>query len=94
MCKIYPSEEDFNILCTCAVRYAIGRRTYMPSLVIQAIVPQLQYLEDRTLVVMARDIQEAHTLGDDIIDKPLWWAFLHRVQIELNRRKKGNGKAD
>lgn len=87
---IDPREEDFNVLCTCAVRYAIGRRSYMPSLVIQAIVPHLPALETRTLTVMERDIQEAGTLGDEIIDKPLWLAFLHRVQIELSERRQDN----
>lgn len=87
MCKIDPSGEDFNILCTCAVRYAIGRRSYMPSLVIQAIVPWLQYLENRTLVVMVRDIDEEKDLGDEHVDRPLWLAFKSRVEREIERRK-------
>lgn len=90
MCKIDPSGEDFNVLCTCAVRYALGRRTYMPSLVIQAIVPWLRILETMTLTVMDKDITEARYLGDDTIDRPLWLAFQSRVQIELERR---NGNA-
>ncbi len=87
MCKIDPSGEDFNVLCTCAVRYALERRTYMSSLVIQAIVPWLRMLETRTLTVMDKDITEARYLGDDTIDRPLWLAFQSRVQIELERRK-------
>lgn len=87
MCKIDPSGEDFNVLCTCAVRYALGRRTYMPSLVIQAIVPWLQMLKTGTLTVMDKDIADARSLGDDAIDRPLWLAFKSRVQIELERRK-------
>ena len=86
---IDPSGEDYNVLVTCAVRFAIGRQSYMPSLVIQAVVPHLEQLETRTLRVMDRDIKEARTLGDELIDKPLWLAFQSRVQRVLWRRDNG-----
>lgn len=33
MAMIDPHDDDFGVICNCAVRYAVGRRTYMPSLV-------------------------------------------------------------
>lgn len=39
MPKIDPSDHDFGLILNCAVRYAIGRQTYMPSAVIAFITP-------------------------------------------------------
>ncbi len=43
--------EDFGCVLNCAVRYAIGRQTYMPGVVIDFIIPLLSNLSDRTLRV-------------------------------------------
>lgn len=83
------SGEDYNILVTCATRYAIGRASYMPSLVVAAIRPYLKHLEDKTLMVLARDIKEAPSLGWKDIDEPLWRELLADVEKELGRRKQG-----
>lgn len=87
--NIDPSGEDYNILVTCATRYAIGRASYMPSLVVAAIKPYLKYLEDKTLIVLARDIEEAPSLGWKDIDEPLWRSLLTDVKKELERRAQG-----
>lgn len=89
MCKVDPSGEDYNILVTCATRYAIGRASYMPSLVVAAIKPYLKYLEDKTLHVLVRDIEEAPSLGWKDIDEPLWRGLLADVKKELERRAQG-----
>lgn len=34
MAMIDPHDDDFGAICNCAVRYAVGRRTYMPDLVL------------------------------------------------------------
>ena len=81
-----PRGEDYNVLVTCAVRYAIGRRSYMPYLVVSAILPHLHELEDRTLQVMEMDIVGAPTLGDKDIDEPLWRDLWEKVRRERARR--------
>jgi len=86
MCKVDPSGEDYNILVTCASRYAIGRASYMPSLVVAAIRPYLKYLEDKTLKGLVRDIEGAPSLGWKDIDEPLWRELLADVKKELERR--------
>lgn len=80
------SGEDYNVLVTCATRYAIGRASYMPSLVVAAIRPYLKYLETKTLLVLARDIEGAPSLGWRDIDEPLWRELLTDVKKELERR--------
>lgn len=83
MRKSVPIDQDFGTILICAVRYSLGRQTYMPGLVQGYIRPLLPYLDKRTLSVMQRDIEEAaHRsggLGDARIDWPGWISFLETV---------------
>ena len=83
-------DEDYEIILVCAVRYACGRRTYMPSIVIRYIAPLLPQLSERTLTVLERDIADAGKFGgygDEYIDKPLWIEFLECVRAEIGKRR-------
>lgn len=79
--------DDFCLVCICAVRYCLGRRTYTPWAVMSFIKPFLPALSDNTLYVMARDIAEADSLGDAEIDAPMWAEFLAEIEQERKRRK-------
>ena len=83
-----PVNADFGTVLNCAVRYAIGRRTYMPGLVIDFIHPLLPFIDDNTLWVLDKDIEEAAriSLGDPIIDEPVWKSFHESVKNELRAR--------
>lgn len=87
MIKIPDQSNDFGAVLICAVRYCIGRQTYMPELVINFTRPLLSKLDDKTLYVMARDIAEADNLGNAEIDTPMWAAFLGEIEKERKRRK-------
>nr|DAE25082.1 MAG TPA: hypothetical protein [Siphoviridae sp. ct4Am4] len=78
--------EDFSLVCICAVRYCLGRRTYTPRIVMNFIKPFLPALRDNTLYVMARDIAETDNFGDTE-DAPMWTAFLAEIEKERKRRK-------
>ena len=82
--------KDFETILLCAVRYVIGRQTYIPSLVIDYITPLLPYLSENTLRLIANEITEHDTyegsLGDEKIDKPYWIDFLQRIEIEMEGR--------
>lgn len=86
-----PTDEDFGTICICAVRYAIGRRTYMPSLVQDFIRPYLPQFSSKTLGVLEQDIARAEELGygygHPTIDKPGWLKFLSDVRAEISRRR-------
>lgn len=84
--KIELSDEDFGAVLNCAIRYCIGRETYMPSLVIEFIRPLLPYVSNRTLDCFKRDIREADYFGDFEIDKSLWIKFLGEIQSEIKKR--------
>ena len=82
--------KDFESILLCAVRYAIGRETYMPSLVIDYITPLLSHLSYNTLGLIANDITEYGKyyggLGDDKIDRPYWLNFKRKILAEMERR--------
>ncbi len=80
---IGKGDDFFGAVLTCAVRYCLGRRTYMPSLVTDWIRDHCSgQMSGKTLWVMKRDIDErlqAHTedyraLGDDC-DVLTWVKF-------------------
>ena len=82
--------KNFETILLCAVRYAIGRKSYIPSLVIDYITPLLPYLSNNTLRLIANEITEYEAyeggLGDEKIDKPYWIDFLQMIEIEMEGR--------
>ena len=83
-------DRDFGTVCGCAVRYSLGRQTYMPSLVQQFINRNLKQIDSYSLAVMAMDIKEAPSYGNETIDKPGWMNFLAVLEKELKDRVYGN----
>ena len=83
-------ERDFGTVRGCAVRYSLGRQTYMPSLVQQFINRNLKQIDSYSLAIMARDIKEAPSYGNETIDKPGWMNFLAVLEKELKDRGYGN----
>lgn len=80
-------DEDFGMIINCAVRYALGRRTYVVAAVADYITPLFPYLSSRALWNIQKDIKGAYSLGDDNIDRPVWIGMLYNVQAELNKRE-------
>lgn len=87
-------DEDFGAVLNCAIRYCLGRKTYMPGIVIDYITPMIPKLDDRTLRCFEKDILEAKGpygcgLGDKNIDEPKWINFLENVKEERSKRSSG-----
>ena len=91
---IEAKDDDFGCICNCAVRYAVGRRTYMPSIVVGFIKPLLPKLNNRTLWCFERDLEGAGSYGDKEIDEPLWMDFLAAVKAEIAARDAKGGEED
>ena len=81
--------KNFETILLCAVRYAIGRQTYIPSMVIDYITPLLSHLSYNTLGLIAAEIID-HSydggLGDEMIDRPYWEQFLRKIRLEIGGR--------
>lgn len=86
---IDPSSDEFGAVCNCAVRYCLGRRSYMPSLVCGYLTPLLSKLDDNTLFCFKRDIEEHKKDGFDFgdsCDYKTWKQFYTAVQKEIDGR--------
>lgn len=92
-----PANDDFGAICNCAVRYCLGRRSYMPSLVCRYIISLLPELTDKTLDCFERDIAERKRKGFDFgdsCDYQTWDAFYKAVCNEIGRRKGSGSQTD
>ena len=81
--------QDLGTLCICAIRYCMGRQTYMPDLVRGIVRPLLPKLDDKDILVMLDDCEfqaKTHQWGDDTIDKPGWIRWKAEIEAELDRR--------
>lgn len=87
---IDPTNDDFGAICNCAVRYCLGRRTYMVGLVTQYLSKHLPEMDDKTLYCFKRDIEKhieyGCDMGDDF-DREEWHSFLASVRMEIENRK-------
>lgn len=84
--EIDLQDDDFSSILICAVRYALGRRSYMPGIVVDFIRPLLPYLPDKTLFVLKNDLLSCQDFGDPEIDKPRWKNLMYDVLDELGGR--------
>lgn len=85
-----PTNDDFGAVCNCAVRYCLGRRSYMLGLVCGYITPLLPELTGKTLDCFERDIAEQKRTGFDFgdsCDYETWDAFYKAVCKEIEGRK-------
>lgn len=86
-------DDDFGgAVLNCAVRYALGRASYMPSLVMDRIRPMLPYCSTKTVAVFVQDVEEwleqnepETGFFDNYYDD--WYKFLKACEAELDRRK-------
>lgn len=88
--KVDPSNDNFGAVCNCAVRYCLGRRSYMPGLVTAYIIPLLPELSENTIFCFRRDIEERKKTGfgfGDACDVETWEKFYQAVCKETERRK-------
>lgn len=79
-------DNDLSILATCAFRYALGRRTYMPSAVQQIIKNHINEIDTLTISIIIKELEECRDFGDPYIDKPGWLSFSDFMKQELAKR--------
>ena len=89
--KITRDDDFGGAVLNCAVRYALGRMSYMPGLVMDEIKPMLTDCSDKTLWCFDKDIYG--WLQDEYIQRKEyeteWREFLKSVRAEIQRRKEG-----
>ena len=84
--QINGTQEDFNLIVGSAVRYALGRKTYIVSTTCDYVKKNIEFLSDNTLNVIARDITMCEDKGD-ICDEVEWNILLDTITNQLESRK-------
>lgn len=74
------SEIDLNLIMICAVRYALGRRSYAPIIVTEVITDNLDVLDIKSLQTICDDIRDYATDESSLHD--------HTLEIWLQLRDK------
>lgn len=85
--KPYTIDSEIYL---CAMRYALGRRTYVVDEVCNAIKAHIRDLDAKDIWVMERDLCYAelgNNLGDPTIDAPRWRELMNALEDELERRE-------
>ncbi len=67
-------DDDFGCIINSAVRYSIGRETYMPSTVASYVRNYMDVLDRKTINVMLEDIDDA--LKDEHLAQRSLWVHL------------------
>lgn len=87
--KIIPESPAFGLMMCSAVRYALGRMTYITGTTCDFITPLVPYLDMSALQNINKDITEhaeMNQLGMDI-DREKWLELRSEIQKEIAFRK-------
>lgn len=83
--KSMEEDVDTGAIALCALRYCIGRRTYMPSLVVDWVKRHWGAFPESDKNVILRDVQQevnsGRDLGDDC-DYRTWTDFLKWISAQ------------
>ena len=81
------SDSDFRLILLSAMRYAMGRKTYMPSVIADYIKRHLQLLDDKFLTLAADDIQRyLEDYAEHEANSDPWQNLLDALETEQRDR--------
>lgn len=81
------SDSDFRLILLSAMRYAMGRKTHMPSVIADYIKRHLQLLDDKFLTLAADDIQRyLEDYAEHESNPDLWQNLLDALETEQRDR--------
>lgn len=78
--------EGFGCIVNSAVRYSLGRDTYMPDVAVQFILDHMNLLDLRTVTVMYRDIQKALE-SESLPHRETWVSLMYALETRLKRKE-------
>ena len=78
--------EGFGCIVNSAVRYSLGRDTYMPDVAVQFILHHMNLLDLRTVTVMYRDIQKALE-NEKLPHRETWVSLMYALETRLKRKE-------
>ena len=83
--------NHFELMMISALRYAIGRYTYMPSVTIEYIRYLIPQLSPKTLYIMKRDIEEEieryKRMDRELYMAKEWKKLAEEISVEYEKKK-------
>ena len=89
----YCFDDDFGCIINSALRYSIGRHTYMPSVVADFVRKYMNVLDTKTIGIMIDDIDREFQYQDKIDYADLWRSLQSDLRKRLNELE-GKDKTD
>lgn len=90
--------QDFELMMISALRYAIGRYTYMPSVAIEYIRYLIPQLSAKTLFIMKRDIDEEieryKRMERELYMDKEWAKLAEEIGVEYEKKKAVQDETD
>lgn len=78
--------EGFGCIVNSAVRYSLGRDTYMPGIAVHFILEHMNLFDLRTVTVMYRDIQKALE-DENLPHRETWVSLMYALETRLKRKE-------
>ena len=80
-------DSDFRLILLSAMRYAMGRNTYMPAVVSDYIKRHIRFLDDKFLALAADDIRRhLEDYAEHEMNPNLWHGLLGALETEQRER--------
>ena len=80
-------DNDFRLIVLSAMRYAMGRDTYMPLMVADYIKRHIRLPDDKSLVLAANDVRcYFEDYGEHELNTALWQELLDELEAERRDR--------
>ena len=93
MISVNDKNKDFGDIMIMALRYALGRRTYVSQEVPEFIMQNEEHINERICIVMLRDVgryiedRQTGIIEDDDCDYNSWLDFQNWLFKMANERK-------
>ena len=88
------ADSDFSTIVCCALRYALGRYTYIPSTVMGFIERHIEAITENDLTAMIRDIEDKmkYNYKKELPYKELWLELRDNLVVELKKHEESKQK--
>lgn len=80
-------DADFELIVIFAIRYALGQKKYVHTLVANYVIPLLPKFSDTGLRIIKKDITAALGSDDASTEKLAWNRLLVAIREEIERRQ-------
>ena len=80
-----PHDDKVGTVLECAIKWTVGRKTYMVSVVTGVISPVVPDLSNKTLLLLEREIVK-HERFFDSTDRKEWISLRDTLRQEIDKR--------